>query len=140
MITQNFRSPRWGLALLWLLLSCSVMNTPAQEVFTEWLQAVGGTAPETAVSAAEDWNTNIYILGRYYAFTNQVGNTTLTSQINTSNIFVTCLQQTSPNNPPIWALSPDTEYPISNARMGSSISGNDVIVAGSYAGTNLSFG
>jgi hypothetical protein len=140
MKTQSFRNRHWNLVILWSCLFLPALNTPAQEVFAEWLQAVGGTAPEMAIGAAEDFSTNVYILGRYYAFTNLIGQTTLTNVIGTSNIFVACLQQTSSGNPPIWALSPVTEYPISNARIGSTISGDNVIVAGSYRGTNLSFG
>ena len=114
-------------------------NAPAQAVFNRWMNNTGGTVPESAIGLAEDGGTNVYILGRYYGYTNKMGNTILTNEIGTSNLFVATLYGSNGTNPPSWAKTPVTDQPISNARIGSDLNG-DIIIAGSYGGTNLSLG
>lgn len=139
MKTRNAKKWNWSLVLAAGLSLLSAGSAPAQSVYNRWMNNTGGTVPESAIGLAEDLSTNVYVLGRYYGFTDKMGNTLLTNEIGTSNIFVAALYGNNGTNPPSWAKTPVTDYPISNARIGSDPNG-DIIIAGSYGGTNLSLG
>ncbi len=131
-------SLNWSFALVVLFSLLFISPAQAQSIYTHWLDKTGGTAPESSLGAAEDLGTNVYLVGRYFAFSDQIGSTLLTNLIGVSNIFVACFGGNSTTTPK-WAKSPVTDCAISNARIGSDLNGN-IVVSGSYGGTNLSFG
>lgn len=140
MIMKIWNSKKWSrsLAVVALLSLFPTANAPAQAIYARWINKSGGTVPESVLGATEDASTNIYVLGRFYGLTNKIGTTTLTNWIGVSNVFLFQFKGNS-INAPAWARAAVTEYPISNARIKGDFNG-DIIVAGSYGGTNLGFG
>ena len=96
-----------------------------------------GTSPESAMGIATDGNTNSYILGGFSSATT-INGTTLNNDSGWPNIFLIKFIFGS-TNAPQWAKAPATDYTISNAKVGSDFGGNS-FVAGSFGGTNLTFG
>jgi hypothetical protein len=125
----------FGAALFCLVQASSVL---AQGVYGQWFNTSRGTVPESAIGAALDISTNVYVLGRFYAQTNKVGSTILTNTLATCNLFLFQFKGSS-TAAPNWAKVAQTDYPISNARIVADSSGNSY-VTGSYGGTNLMFG
>jgi hypothetical protein len=126
------------LIALFSLLFFSSGNLFAQGFYTYWINNARGSAPETCVASAVDIGTNVYFLGRYYGYTNHIASTTLTNQIAISNLFLAKFNGSSVAVP-AWAKVVVTDYPISNARLVDDFNG-DIVVAGSFGGTNLGFG
>src|SRR5216684_6485531 len=73
----------WCALFLFLVLDAS-----AEGVYSHWVNKTGGSVPESSVGAAIDNSTNVYVLGRFYFYTNRIGNTTLTNLIAVSNLFL----------------------------------------------------
>ena len=134
------KSKNWlrNLAILVLLSLFPAASALAQSIYASWFNTCGGTVPGIVLGAAVDDGTNVNVLGRFYGPTYQVGTTTLTNWLATSNLFLFQFKGSS-TNPPIWAEAAITEYPVSNGRICGDFSGN-IFVAGSYGGTNLIFG
>jgi hypothetical protein len=131
---------KWAapLVVLFSLLCFSTANLSAQGFYSYWINNARGSAPETSVASVEDNGTNVYFLGRYYGYTNHIGNMTLTNEIAVSNLFLAKFNGSS-TAVPAWAKAVVTDVPISNARLVGDFNA-DIIVAGSFGGTNLSFG
>jgi hypothetical protein len=123
----------WPSFFLFLVFSAS-----AQGVYSHWINKTGGSVPESSIGAAMDTGTNVYVLGRFYDYTNRIGTATLTNQIAVSNLFLAKFTGNSVAAPP-WVKTAVTEYPISHVKLVAN-SGGDCIVAGSFGGTNLNFG
>ena len=126
----------WTVSFSLLLLP--VEAAFAQGIYSHWINKTGGTVPATSLGAAMDTSTNVYVLGRFYDYTNRIGSTTLTNLIGVSNLFFAKFTGNAVT-PPAWAKTVVTEYPVSQARIVSDSSG-DCIVADSFGGTNLSLG
>jgi hypothetical protein len=120
------------------LLLFAIPKGSAQGVFSHWINKTGGSAPESALGAATDIGTNAYVLGRFYNYTDQIGPVLLTNWLNVSNLFLAKFTGNSASVPP-WARTAVTEYPIANAKLVADASGADILVAGSFGGTNLNF-
>lgn len=136
---QYIRQLNWATpvaVLFWVYFS--VANVSAQGFYSYWINNARGSAPETSVASAEDGGTNVYFLGRYYGYTNYIGNTTLTNEIAVSNLFLAKFSGSS-TAVPAWAKGVVTDFPISNARLVDDYD-SDIVVAGSFGGTKLSFG
>ena len=138
-VLKLWERKRSSFVVVWSLLFLSLFfSASAAGVYSHWINKTGGSVQESSVGAAMDTGTNVYVLGRFYDYTNRIGTTTLTNLIAVSNLFLAKLTANSVAAPP-WTKTAVTEYPISHVKLVANSAG-DCIVAGSFGGTNLNFG
>lgn len=125
------------LAAMLATFSCA-FNAKAQgNVYAFSVYKALGTAPLSVLGYAVDGLTNTYPLGGF-STTTTINGTTLNNPSGYPNILLMKFKYTF-TNAPQWVIAPATDYSITGAKIGADKNG-DSFVAGSFGGTNLTFG
>lgn len=123
-----------------IALSAGVSAVHAQSgIYGYWFYRAAGTSHTWASGFAADVSTNCYVIGQFSSATT-INGTTLNNPSGWPNILLLKFKLGS-TNAPQWIKAPATDYAISDARIGcdANFSAN-IYVAGSFGGTNLTFG
>ena len=129
----------WIFAVISVSFFCSFDCGAQSGLYGYWFYRASGTSPAWASGFVADVNTNCYVVGQFTSATT-INGTTLNNPSGWPNILL--LQfRLGHTNAPGWIKAPTTDYTIADAKIGCDANFNaNIYVAGSFGGTNLTFG
>jgi hypothetical protein len=110
----------------------------AQTIYAYEMYSESGTSPALALDNCLDLSTNSYVLAQFTAPT-RINGTLIPNNSGCTNILLMQFLFSTATYPR-WVVAPVTDYTVSHARVGCPTFGGYTYVAGSFSGTNLTFG